>query len=43
LHFLILGIILVLVVIFTPRGFMDLFRKGFSLSRLLSGVKANRV
>ncbi len=43
LHFLILGIILVLVVIFTPRGFMDLFRKGFSLSKLLSGVKANRV
>jgi branched-chain amino acid transport system permease protein len=43
LHFLILGVILVFVVIFTPKGFMELFRKGFSLSRLLAGVKQNRV
>lgn len=43
LHFLILGIVLVFVVIFTPRGFMEVFRKGFSLSGLLAGVKANKV
>ena len=43
LHFLILGLILVLVVIFTPTGFMDLFRKGFSVSRLKKGIKENRV
>lgn len=43
LHFLILGLILVLVVIFTPKGFMELVQKRFSLSRLMAGVKANRV
>lgn len=43
LHFLILGLILVFVVIFTPTGFMDLFRKGFSLSRMMMGIKENRV
>ncbi len=43
LHFLILGVILVLVVIFTPTGFMDLFRRGFSVSRLFKGIRNNRV
>jgi branched-chain amino acid transport system permease protein len=43
LHFLILGAILILVVIFTPTGFMELFRKGFSFSKLMAGVKQNRV
>jgi branched-chain amino acid transport system permease protein len=43
LHFLILGLILVLVVIFTPRGFMDLLRRGLSLSKLMAGVKENRI
>lgn len=43
LHFLILGLILVFVVIFMPRGFMDFFRKGFSLSRLMAEVKENRI
>lgn len=43
LHFLILGLVLVFVVIFTPKGFMDLLRRGFSLSKLMAGVKENRV
>ncbi|MDI6762305.1 MAG: branched-chain amino acid ABC transporter permease [Thermodesulfobacteriota bacterium] len=43
LHFLILGLILVLVVIFTPKGFMDLLRRGLSFSKLMAGVKENRV
>jgi len=43
LHFLILGLILVFVVIFTPKGFMDLFRRGVSISKLMTGVKENRV
>jgi len=43
LHFLILGLILVLVVIFMPKGFMDLLRKGISFSKLMAGVKENRV
>ena len=43
LHFLVLGLILVLVVIFTPKGFMDLFQKGFSISKIMAGVKENRV
>jgi branched-chain amino acid transport system permease protein len=43
LHFLILGVILILVVIFTPTGFMELFRKGFNFSKLLAGIKQNRI
>ncbi len=43
LHFLILGLILVIVVIFAPKGFMDLFQKGFSLNKLVTGIKENRV
>ena len=43
LHFLILGLILVFVVIFAPKGFMDLFKRGLTLSSLLSGVTENRV
>ena len=43
LHFLILGLILVIVVVFTPKGLMDLFQKGFSLSKMLTSMKENRV
>lgn len=43
LHFLILGLILVLVVVFTPKGLMDLFEKGISLSNMLADMKDNRV
>jgi branched-chain amino acid transport system permease protein len=43
LHSLILGLILVLVVIFAPRGFMDLYRRGLSINNLLVRVKENRV
>lgn len=43
LHLLILGIILVGVVVFAPKGLMGLFRKGFSLSKLFAGIKENRV
>ena len=43
LHFLILGLILVFVVVFTPKGLMDLFQKGFSLSKMLTSMKENRV
>ncbi len=43
LHLLLLGIILVLVVIFTPKGFIELIQKGLSPSKLLIGIKANRI
>jgi branched-chain amino acid transport system permease protein len=43
LHLLILGLILVLVVIFAPRGLMGLFKKGFKVSKLIAGIKENRV
>jgi|YelNatPaOPRAMG01_1025707.scaffolds.fasta_scaffold101182_2 branched-chain amino acid transport system permease protein len=43
LHLLILGLVLVLVVIFTPKGFIDLIHKGLSPSKLLLGIKANKV
>lgn len=43
LHLLLLGIILVLVVIFTPKGFIDLIQKGISPSKLLIGIKAHRI
>jgi branched-chain amino acid transport system permease protein len=43
LHLLILGLILVLVVIFAPKGLMGLFKKGFTFSKLIDGVKGNRV
>jgi branched-chain amino acid transport system permease protein len=43
LHNLILGAILVLVVVFTPTGFMDLFHRGFSISKLRRGIRNNRV
>jgi branched-chain amino acid transport system permease protein len=43
IHFLILGLILVFVVIFTPKGFVNLFRGGLSISSLVAGVKETRV
>ena len=43
LHFLILGLILVIVVVFAPKGLMGLSQKGFSLSRLIAGIKENRI
>ena len=43
LHFLILGLILVFVVVFAPKGLMGLYQKGFSLSKLIAGIKENRV
>jgi branched-chain amino acid transport system permease protein len=43
MHFLILGLILVFVVIFTPKGFMELLQRGFTLSKLISGVKESRI
>ncbi len=43
MHLLILGLILVLVVISAPKGFMDLLQRGFSLNSLMTGIKENRV
>ncbi len=43
LHFLILGIILVLVVVFAPKGLMGLFQKRFTLSKLIAHVKENKL
>lgn len=43
MHFLILGLILVFVVIFTPKGFMELLQRGFNLSKLIAGVKESRI
>lgn len=43
IHFLILGLILVLVVIFTPKGLVGLAGKRFSFSDLLKGIRQNRV
>lgn len=43
LHLLILGLILVFVVIFTPKGFIDMFQRGLTPSKLLSGIKASRI
>jgi branched-chain amino acid transport system permease protein len=43
LHLLILGLILVLVVIFAPKGLMGLFKKGFKFSKFIAGIKENRV
>ena len=43
LHLLILGLVLILVVIFTPKGFIDLFQRGLTPSKFLSGIRANRI
>ena len=43
LHMLILGAIVVAVVIFLPRGVVDLFRNRFSLSALLRNIKNQSV
>jgi branched-chain amino acid transport system permease protein len=43
LHFLILGLILVGVVVFAPKGLIGLYEKGFKLSKLIAGIKENRV
>jgi branched-chain amino acid transport system permease protein len=43
IHFLILGLILVLVVIFTPKGLVGLAAKRFSVSEFLKGIRQNRV
>lgn len=41
-HFLLFGIIVILVVIFMPKGFMDLYRQGWkslSLSQIMANLK----
>ena len=43
LHFFLLGIILILSVIFMPKGFMDFVGERFSFSRFVSVLKQNRV
>jgi branched-chain amino acid transport system permease protein len=43
IHMLILGIIVVGVVIFIPRGVLDLFRKKISLSALIRNIKNQSV
>lgn len=43
LHLLILGLILVLVVVFAPRGLVGMFAGGFRFSKLIADVKKNRV
>ncbi len=43
IHMLILGIIVVGVVIFIPRGLLDLFRKKISLSALIKNIKNQSV
>jgi branched-chain amino acid transport system permease protein len=43
IHMLILGIIVVAVVIFLPRGVLDLFRKKISLSALIRNIKDQSV
>jgi branched-chain amino acid transport system permease protein len=43
IHMLILGIIVVGVVIFIPRGVLDLFRKKFSISALIRNIKDQSV
>ncbi len=43
IHMLILGIIVVAVVIFLPRGVLDLFRKKISLSALIRNIKNQSV
>jgi len=43
MHLLILGIILVLVVIFTPKGLLGLFHRGLRLSTLMAGVRENKI
>jgi branched-chain amino acid transport system permease protein len=43
MHFLILGLVLTFVVIFTPKGFMELFQRGFNVSKLIAGVKESRI
>ncbi len=43
LHFLILGLILVAVVVFAPKGLIGLYKKGWNLSKLIAGLKENRV
>ncbi len=43
IHMLILGIIVVGVVIFIPRGLLDLFRKKISLSALIRNIKNQSV
>ena len=43
IHMLILGIIVVGVVIFIPRGVLDLFRRKFSLSALIRNIKDQSV
>ncbi len=43
LHLLVLGFILVFVVIFAPKGFMDLFQRGIRLDRWVAIIKENRI
>ena len=43
LHLLILGLILVFVVIFAPKGFVGLFRRGATLKALMLDLKENRI
>jgi branched-chain amino acid transport system permease protein len=43
MHLLLLGVILVLTVIFAPKGFVSLFRGMLNLRKLMVGVRENRV
>ncbi len=42
-HLLIVGFILVLTCLFTPKGLLDLVGKKFSLSLITKGIKENRI
>ena len=42
-HFLIVGLILILTVLFTPKGLMDLVGKKITLSLLTKGIRENRI
>jgi branched-chain amino acid transport system permease protein len=43
IHMLIFGAIIVLVILFLPSGMMELFRKRYSLSALLSNLKGRSI
>jgi branched-chain amino acid transport system permease protein len=43
IHMLIFGAIIVLVILFLPSGMMELFRKRYSLSALLSNLKERSI
>jgi len=43
IHMLILGIIVIVVVIFIPRGLLELFRRKISLAALIKNIKNQSV